>query len=99
MVSFAVNAAGPVAQRLEQTTHNRLVAGSNPAGSTIHFSESTLRDLEHGLYNSLHQKVIQLCPFFKNHLIFGFSGHIPEDFFSVSLFLLVAASKIFRPEI
>ena len=26
---------GPVAQRLEQTTHNRLVAGSNPAGPTF----------------------------------------------------------------
>ena len=25
---------GPVAQRLEQSTHNALVAGSNPAGST-----------------------------------------------------------------
>ena len=25
---------GPVAQRLEQGTHNPLVAGSNPAGST-----------------------------------------------------------------
>ena len=28
---------GPLAQRLEQTTHNRLVAGSNPAGPTICF--------------------------------------------------------------
>jgi hypothetical protein len=27
--------SGPVAQRLEQSTHNALVAGSNPAGSTI----------------------------------------------------------------
>ena len=26
---------GPIAQRLEQATHNRLVAGSNPAGPTI----------------------------------------------------------------
>ena len=26
---------GPVAQRLEQGTHNPLVAGSNPAGPTI----------------------------------------------------------------
>ena len=26
--------SGPVAQRLEQSTHNALVAGSNPAGST-----------------------------------------------------------------
>ena len=27
--------SGPVAQRSEQETHNLLVAGSNPAGSTI----------------------------------------------------------------
>src|SRR5207253_9035331 len=27
--------SGLVAQRLEQSTHNRLVAGSNPAGPTI----------------------------------------------------------------
>lgn len=27
--------SGPVAQRSEQSTHNALVAGSNPAGSTI----------------------------------------------------------------
>lgn len=27
--------SGPVAQRSEQITHNALVAGSNPAGSTI----------------------------------------------------------------
>jgi hypothetical protein len=28
---------GPVAQRLEQATHNRLVPGSNPGGPTIMF--------------------------------------------------------------
>ena len=28
-------AAGPIAQRLEQATHNRLVTGSNPVGPTI----------------------------------------------------------------
>lgn len=28
------SSVGPVAQRLEQLTHNLLVAGSNPAGST-----------------------------------------------------------------
>lgn len=32
--------SGPVAQRLEQSTHNALVAGSNPAGSTIITSNS-----------------------------------------------------------
>ena len=26
--------AGPIAQRLEQATHNRLVGGSNPSGPT-----------------------------------------------------------------
>jgi hypothetical protein len=26
---------GPIAQRLEQATHNRLVGGSNPSGPTI----------------------------------------------------------------
>ena len=31
-IQIAIN--GPVAQRLEQSTHNALVAGSNPAGST-----------------------------------------------------------------
>ena len=31
---------GPVAQRLEQSTHNALVAGSNPAGSTTTTSKS-----------------------------------------------------------
>ena len=30
-----INKQGPVAQRLEQWTHNPLVAGSNPAGPTI----------------------------------------------------------------
>ena len=32
---------GPVAQRLVQETHNLLVAGSNPAGPTIHQSSAT----------------------------------------------------------
>ncbi len=27
---------GPLAQWLEQATHNRLVVGSNPTGATIH---------------------------------------------------------------
>ena len=31
----AVEFFGPIAQRLEQTTHNRLVGGSNPSGPTI----------------------------------------------------------------
>lgn len=30
--------SGAIAQWLEQATHNRLVAGSNPAGPTIPFS-------------------------------------------------------------
>ena len=30
------NLHGPVAQRLEQGTHNPLVVGSNPTGPTIH---------------------------------------------------------------
>ncbi len=34
-VSFGLPSHGPVAQRLEQGTHNPLVAGSNPAGPTI----------------------------------------------------------------
>ena len=29
------NAVGPIAQWLEQATHNRLVGGSNPSGPTI----------------------------------------------------------------
>ncbi len=29
---------GPLAQRLEQRTHNPLVAGSNPAGPTMNFA-------------------------------------------------------------
>lgn len=32
--------SGPVAQRLEQSTHNALVAGSNPAGSTTTTSKT-----------------------------------------------------------
>ncbi len=32
---FVVNNLGPVAQRLEQGTHNPLVVGSNPTGPTI----------------------------------------------------------------
>ena len=31
----ATGAVGPIAQRLEQATHNRLVPGSNPGGPTI----------------------------------------------------------------
>lgn len=35
--TFATNILiGPVAQRLEQGTHNPLVVGSNPTGPTFH---------------------------------------------------------------
>ena len=38
--------AGPLAQRLEQGTHNPLIAGSNPAGPTIsRFSSKTNRHI------------------------------------------------------
>ena len=33
--TLIINGAAPVAQRLEQGTHNPLVAGSNPTGSTL----------------------------------------------------------------
>lgn len=36
---------GPIAQRLEQATHNRLVAGSNPAGPTSYCSGLRVRTL------------------------------------------------------
>lgn len=36
-LSFEVHA--PVAQRLEQQTHNLLAAGSNPAGGTKNFGK------------------------------------------------------------
>ena len=35
-------AAGPIAQRLEQATHNRLVTGSNPVGPTTLVQVETL---------------------------------------------------------
>ena len=35
LVSFCLPSNGPVAQRLEQGTHNPLVLGSNPSGPTI----------------------------------------------------------------
>ena len=34
----ACQAGGPLAQRLEQSAHNRLVVGSNPTGPTIHMT-------------------------------------------------------------
>jgi hypothetical protein len=37
---------GPVAQRLEQRTHNPLVLGSNPSGPTTSFQADTQRLLE-----------------------------------------------------
>lgn len=41
--TFATNILiGPVAQRLEQGTHNPLVVGSNPTGPTILKSLSTI---------------------------------------------------------
>ena len=33
-IHYNPRSAGPLAQWLEQATHNRLVAGSNPAGAT-----------------------------------------------------------------
>src|SRR5213592_2067394 len=35
LASNVSSSHGPIAQRSEQATHNRLVAGSNPAGPTI----------------------------------------------------------------
>ena len=47
------SARGPVAQRLEQSTHNRLVVGSNPTGPTsIPCKQISGRDLRfHGTTN------------------------------------------------
>ena len=33
---FIIHRHGPLAQWLEQATHNRLVVGSNPTGATIY---------------------------------------------------------------
>ncbi|CRH30861.1 hypothetical protein BN1182_CI_01130 [Pantoea ananatis] len=33
-ILYNLRSIGPLAQWLEQATHNRLVAGSNPAGAT-----------------------------------------------------------------
>ena len=44
--TFATNIlTGPVAQRLEQGTHNPLVVGSNPTGPTILKSLSSIGKL------------------------------------------------------
>ena len=51
---------GPVAQRLEQRTHNPLVLGSNPSGPTNKFFESCF-------YNQL---VFPLCAFSSNSRTF-----------------------------
>lgn len=44
-ILYNPRSAGPLAQWLEQATHNRLVAGSNPAGATkfINKLAATLR--------------------------------------------------------
>ena len=39
-ILYNPRSAGPLAQWLEQATHNRLVAGSNPAGATIFSDEN-----------------------------------------------------------
>ena len=36
---FIIHRHGPLAQWLEQATHNRLVAGSSPAGATRHIKD------------------------------------------------------------
>ena len=39
-ILYNPRSAGPLAQWLEQATHNRLVAGSNPAGATKFIDEN-----------------------------------------------------------
>ena len=42
MTNLVTKTLGPVAQRLEQGTHNPLVVGSNPTGPTISKSLSSM---------------------------------------------------------
>jgi hypothetical protein len=45
LLSYCEHRSGPVAQRLEQRTHNPLVPGSNPGGPTNDFSGFDLAQL------------------------------------------------------
>ena len=40
---FIIHRHGPLAQWLEQATHNRLVVGSNPTGATINQGLAMIR--------------------------------------------------------
>jgi hypothetical protein len=55
MGRYAKLEKGPVAQRLEQQTHNLLVAGSNPAGPT------TNRTINHLQFPKLPSLVFRLA--------------------------------------
>ena len=44
--------AGPVAQRLEQGTHNPLVVGSNPTGPTIFCDRIAISGVENYVFGS-----------------------------------------------
>ena len=60
-ILYNPRSAGPLAQWLEQATHNRLVAGSNPAGAT------KFSDINHAVKppsrGGLFVSTIQLSPF------------------------------------
>ena len=77
--TFATNILiGPVAQRLEQGTHNPLVVGSNPTGPTILKSLSSMgkgffipsflgEGYLDGLFSHLFRKAISLMKLLKRY--------------------------------
>jgi hypothetical protein len=63
------NYPGPVAQRLEQGTHNPLVGGSNPSGPTIFDQDG------HKFADRLHQRVVTRFKFKEEEIRFSWRRH------------------------